>query len=533
MAKMNKVLQVWVLSVSVAAGAVVPAAAQSAPAQGPATATQAAQDKYVVGQAAPPEVAGAPVMNMTLDEAIQRALDRNLDIKVQRLNPQIQDYALQSARAYYNPTFSGTYRYNNAKSTNTSSLESRSTVTQTTQNFNSSASMPISWGGGNAQLSFNNSRAATNSSTSLRNPNLNATLQGSYTQPLLHNFKIDSNRASIKTSEIARQVSDIQLRTSLINTVANVRAAYWDLRAAIENIEIQRRAVDLARSLVDQNRTKVEIGTMAQIEVVQAESSQASAELNLVNAESTWRQAELNFKRLISSSTEDDAYKATINPTDLPTVTQPVVDIPAAVAAAMDQRTDLSVARKNLESSAITLAVQENATLPDLNMTAGYTTTGVGGPTINRQTSVITPGGYRDALDSLFGLETPTWNVQFNFTYPLGMASQKANLARTKLSREQAMTQLKSSELSVATSVTNAGLNVQNTYRAYLAAQKARELAERQEEAERTKFEVGMSTNFTVVQQQQALTSARLAELRPLLNYMKALVEFERVQNAG
>lgn len=528
MTKTTKFLQVCALSL-VVTGAAAVASAQTAPTT-PAMA-QTAQDRYVVGQAKPPEVPGSPVLNMTLEEAIQRAVDRNLELKVQRLNPQISDYQLQQSRAYYRPTFSGTVRYNNQKQTNTSTLEARSTVTTTGQTYNTSVSMPFRWYGGSAQFSFNNSRSFTNSSTSARNPNLNASMQFSYTQPLLHNFKTDANRTSLMTQEIARQISDINLRTSIMNTVASVRNAYWDLRAAIENIEIQRRAVDLAQSLVGQNRTKVEVGTLAPIDVVQSESQQANAELALVQAESTWRTAELAFKRLISAGAEDDAYKATINPTDLPAVTPPVVDIQAAITSALAQRTDLAQQRKSLESSMLNLNLQQNGTLPDLNLTGGYTSAGVGGPTT--RSGVTTPGGYSDALSQLFGLETPTWNITANFTYPLGMAAAKANLARTRLTLEQSQTQLKAQELTVATDVTNAGLQVQNTYKSLLASQKARELAERQFEAEQTKFEVGMSTNFTVVQQQQAMTSARTNELRALLTYIKALIEFERVQNSG
>jgi outer membrane protein TolC len=515
-------------------GVAAVAGAQTAtPAPKPAAPPQSGQDRYVVGQAKPPEV-GAPVLNMTLEEAIQRALDRNLDLKVQKLNPQIADYQLQQTRAFYRPTFSGTARYQNAAQTNTSTLEGASTINNTSQTYNASASMPVQWYGGNANLQFNNGRSFTNSTTSTRPLGYTSSINFTYTQPVLHNFKTDSTRTSLKTQEIARQISDINLRTTLMNTVASVRNAYWDLRAAIENIEIQRRAVDLARSFVEQNRTKVEVGTMAQIDVIQAESQQANAELSLVQAESTWRTAELTFKRLVAAGAEDDAYKATINPTDLPAVTPPTVDIPAAITTALAQRTDLVVQRKNLESSLLNVALLQNATLPDLNLSAGYNAAGVGGSVIDTKTKLVTvPGGYSDALAQIFGLDTPTWNVQANFTYPLGMAAAKANLARTRLALEQSQTQLKAQELTVATDLTNAGLQVQNTYKSLLAAQKARELAERQADAEQTKFEVGMSTNFTVVQQQQAMTSARTAELRALLTYIKALIEFERLQNVG
>jgi outer membrane protein TolC len=528
----QKFLRVVALSLVMTGISAVANAQTATPAPKPAAPAQSGQDRYVVGQAKPPEV-GAPVLNMTLEEAIQRALDRNLDLKVQKLNPQIADYQLQQTRAFYRPSFTGTARYSNASTTNTNVQEGQATVTQTGQTYNASGSMPVQWYGGNANFSFNNGRTFTNSTLSTRPLKYDANIQFQYTQPVLHNFKTDSTRTSLKTQEIARQISDVNLRTTLMNTVASVRNAYWDLRAAIENIEIQRRAVDLAKSFVEQNRTKVEVGTMAQIDVIQAESQEASAELSLVQAESTWRTAELTFKRLVAAGSDDDAYKATINPTDLPAVTAPTVDIQAAITTALAQRTDLVVQRKNLETSILNIALLQNATLPDLNIVGGYTAAGTGGPVINRQTNVSTGAGYSDALSQIFGLDTPTWNIAANFTYPLGMAAAKANLARTRLTLEQAQTQLKAQELTVATDLTNGGLQVQNTYKAYLASQKARELAERQADAEQTKFEVGMSTNFTVVQQQQAMTSARTAELRALLAYIKALIEFERLQNVG
>jgi outer membrane protein TolC len=197
-------------------------------------------------------------------------------------------------------------------------------------------------------------------------------------------------------------------------------------------------------------------------------------------------------------------------------------------------------ARKNLESAQLTIDLQKNQVLPQLNMSAGYSVAGSGGNLYQaRERGVVgspvdvlvSEAGYFNSISGAF--DQPTWNVQATVAYPLGQTAARANLARTRLTFEQSQTQLKATELSVSSEVTNAGLQVQNTYKALLASQKARELAERQAEAEQTKFEVGMSTNFTVVQQQQAMTSARTAELRAILNYVKALIEFERVQSVG
>ncbi len=536
MTTIKTTFQVAALSLVMTGAAAVAGAQTPAPRpNGPAP----AQDRYVVGQAKPPEVPGTAIMNLSLEDAIQRALDRNIELKVARYNPQLTDYQIQATKAFYRPNFANTTRYQDSTSLTSSSVDVVPSVSSRNLSANTSVNQQLPFNGMSYNGSFNTNRLTSTNPTSTRPLSFGSSLSFNVTQPLLQNFKTDSTRTTLRTQQITREINDIQLKALSANTIASVRAAYWDLRAAIENIEIQRRAVDLGRSLVDQNRIKVEVGTMAQIDVITAESQQANAELNLVNAESTWRQAEQNLKRLIAGGTDDDIYRSTINPTEAPSMAAPNVDIAAAVAAALAQRTDLLQARKQLDSALLTIDLLKNQVLPQLNMSAGYSVAGSGGNLFTPENRgvlgspmlLVSEAGYINSISGAF--DQPTWNIQATVNYPLGQTAARANLARTRLTFEQSQTSLKATELSVSSEVTNAGLQVQNTYKALMAAQKARELAERQADAEQTKFEVGMSTNFTVVQQQQAMTSARTAELRAILNYIKALVEFERVQSTG
>jgi outer membrane protein TolC len=169
--------------------------------------------------------------------------------------------------------------------------------------------------------------------------------------------------------------------------------------------------------------------------------------------------------------------------------------------------------------------------MPTLGLTAGYRVSGQGGPT--RSAGSIIPGGYWDALRSVYGFDLPTWNFGFDFSYPLGLRAAKANYAQSVLSIDQSVARLKAQELTVSTQVINAGLNVDNTYKQYLAAVKARDAAERNADAAQVRFDNGMLTNFEVVQIQQSLTAARLAELNRIIAYINAVAEFERVQKIG
>ena len=142
------------------------------------------------------------------------------------------------------------------------------------------------------------------------------------------------------------------------------------------------------------------------------------------------------------------------------------------------------------------------------------------------------PGGYRNAWSTLTGRDYPTWNFQVNFSYPLGGSAADAVYARSRVQRNQTAAQLKALELQVATDVTNAALQAESRLKSYEAATVARSLAETRLSAEQSRFEVGLSTNFFVVQAQRDLATAQNSELRALLNYRKAIVDYGRVQEA-
>ena len=231
--KVIRSAKVWALGAALLAS--VPAAAQQAQVgqQSPPP------DRYVVGQATPPVDPGSRLLDMTLDEAIQIALEKNLDLKAARLSPQAVDYQLSAARAAFNPRIVTNYQYNNASQPNNSTLEpGLATLSTLRQNYNGAMTQVLPWYGATAGVTFNNNRTATNSRTTVLNPNYGANLQATYTMPLMAGFKTDSNRNTLKTTAIQRQVEDVKLLSTIENTKATVRTAYWNLQQAIEQIEI-------------------------------------------------------------------------------------------------------------------------------------------------------------------------------------------------------------------------------------------------------------------------------------------------------
>ncbi|MDT8340053.1 MAG: TolC family protein [Longimicrobiales bacterium] len=507
-------------------------------AQDPVQQVLSATPPYVVGEALPPLDPGGRLVTMTLEEAVARAMENNLTIQNARLDPAIQDYAMRVARAAYATTVTGTFGYNDATSLSTSQLDGGNQTTTTRQTYNTSVSKPVSWYGGQMNLSFNNSRTESTNAFQTRNPSFSSQFSLSYTQPLLAGLKTDNQRAAIRTQQIQSGITDLQVLSQIENVVGSVREAYWNLRASIEQIEIQRRSVEQAETLVEQNRIRQQVGRGTEFQVIQSQAQLASAQQALLNAEIQWRNQELAFKQLLLGGALDPLLAATINPVDLPTLTEPEVDIESAVQSALDQRTDLRQSREQQRISRVNLDVTSNNKLPDLNLTASYSLQGVGGNLFDRSSLggepvLVQSGGYFDGLESIANRDAPTWNLQLTASYPLGNNAAQSNFERARIQLRQQELALREQELAVVTQVTSGGLSVQNTFLQYQAAQRSREAAEQNAAAEQVRFNVGAATNFELVTAQNQLTQARLAELQAMIAHINAVATFERIQRVG
>jgi outer membrane protein TolC len=540
------------LSALLLAGAAAPAHAQNADKASAADqaridllAKQAAQ-RFAVADAGTPQTQDTqpitetgPKVELTLEDATMRALERNLNISVERLNPEVQDLNLARIRSAYRPTVTSTITQRSQVQPPTSQLNGGTIVTNDTNTYNAGLQQNIPWGGGNVTLAFNNQKQVTNNSFSNFNPAFNSNVTATYTQPLLRSFTIDGNRQQLKVTILNRDISEAQLKGTIAATTAAVRNAYWELLYSTQALDVAKSSLDLANKLVEDNRARVQVGTMAPLDVVQSQAEAATRQQAVVQAEGLVRTDELALKRLIVNGTDDPMWHATLVPVDRPTFSPAPLDVETAVKTALANRTDLEAARKTMEANDISLKFLHNQTLPQVDFVGMYEPQGVGGTFFQRSgtglgstvTQVI-PGGYGDALSSLFNRTYPIWQAQVNISYPIGGSQADAAYARGKVQRSQAEAQLRSLELQVATDVTSAALQVQTSLKSYQAAQAARDLAQQQMMAEQSRFEVGLSTNYNVVLTQRDLANAQNAELRALLDYRKAQVNYELVQAA-
>lgn len=521
-----KIFGTALLALAIAAG---PARAQTpaAPPMVPPTAANATA-----------QVEG-PSVDLKIDESVARALERNLDIAVERLNPRTFDFSISALESVYRPNLTSTFGQRSSITLPTSQLAGADIVDTDTTTYDAGMAQNFKWGGSSLAVTFRNSKIDSSNVFETRNPKFQSSIAGVFVQPLLRGFRTDSTRTALRVTQINQEISELTLQTTINNTLANVRNAYWDLVYAVQAVEVARRSLELADKLVTDNRARVEIGTLAPIDVVQAEAEAATRRQTLAQSEATWLNAELALKRMIVSGTDDPIWTARINPVDRPSFAPETVDRQGAVQTALANRIDVAQAKKQLESNDVSLRNLVNLTLPALDLTASYGLAGLGGTQFQRQglgsAQILNtvPGGYVDALRNIYGFEAPSWNLQLNLSYPIGTTAAQANVARAKLQLQQTQAQLKALELQVATDVTGVALQLQSNLKRVEAATAAREFAQKRLEAENSKFEVGMSTNYFVVQAQRDLADAAITELRALLDYRKSQVDFERVQRTA
>lgn len=395
-------------------------------------------------------------------------------------------------------------------------------------------------------VGFNNQRQFSNNAFNALNPLINTGFRATFTQHLLQGLSINANRRFIRIAKNNREISDIAFRNQVINTVSQVENIYWDLVSAYEAVKVNERSVALAEKTLSDNQKQVQIGTLAPIEVVRAQSQVASSNQTLIVAQTNLQLQQLLMKNAITRNLSDPVLaSAEVIPTSTmstPTV-EPVVPIQDLVNDALSHRPELAQSRVDLVNREITKKAAANALLPAVDLVAWYGEGALGGPT---NPAVIcgnpganpnfcippgstAPNGFSGAFKNLFGYNYPDYAVGFNVNIPIRNRAAQATQVRSELEYRQAQMLLQQLQNQIGIEVRNAQFTVQQNRAQVEAARKAEELAQQSLDAEQKKYALGASTNTLVLQAQRDLTQAQSNTVAALASYEKSRVELDRV----
>jgi outer membrane protein len=398
--------------------------------------------------------------------------------------------------------------------------------------------------GTNLSVTFNNSRntASPLSDFQALTASYSSSLRAVVTQPLLSGFGFLANTRFIKIAKNNREISDVAFRLQVITTVNQIQNIYWDLVNAYENVKVQQDSLSLAQKTLSDNKKQVEIGTLAPIEVVRAESVVATNQQSLIVAQTNLQLQQLLMKNALSRTLVDPVLAdAEVIPTDTMSVPEkePVVPIQDLVNEALAHRPELAESRIDLTNRDINKRSASNALLPALNMFAYYQGTGLGG-TINNGYICLQPGNtictnttlpatsYSSALNQLVDSTAPDKGVGLQLNIPIRNRTAQANQVRAELEYRQAQMRLQQQENQIRIEVRQAQFSMQQFRAAVEAARAAVELAKQSLDAEQKKYALGASTTTLVLQTERDLTQAQSNLVTANSNYEKSRVELDR-----
>jgi len=476
------------------------------------------------GKRQPQPLPEADKVELTLSQAIELALRNTLDLDVASLTYERSAFGLGAAEGLFDPSLSASVETTSRKSPQTRSFQSD---VSKTQSFDLGIGGLTRWGT-QYSLGFGGTRSDSPTNTTIPgyveiNPIFSAGLTASVTQPILRGFGKGVNTRLLVQSRLARDASAWDFVASVQEVVQAVENAYWDLSYALGNLDSKKEALERAKDFNRITQIKIDVGALAPIEIVQTEVTIAQREQEIILAEGQIGAAQDQLKRLLNL-TDMASWARPIAPVDPPTEEQVTLDVEAGIQAALEQRPEVKQAQNSIESRKVSLAFNRDELRPRLDAKGTYGLSGVG---FNQEN--VRPGSsYSDSVYQIRGGDFPNWTLGLNFSVPVFNRTAKANAAIAATELELAKTNLALLRQNLALEVRAAARNVDTAVRSVAAARKARELAERNLDAERKKFDNGMTTSFTVAQVQNDLTSARSNELLAVAGHLKALTAWHK-----
>lgn len=461
---------------------------------------------------------------LSLADAVLLALENNLDITVSRQTRDVRVTDILFEQAKFDPTINVSGRFDrtitplNRPIFGFSGVQSGDEPDNIAQ-VDTSASIGITQKlltGTDYEVTLDSSRNSVAGDPGfLFNPSHITNLVMNLTQPLLRDFGPDVNQTQIKVAQNAAKVEQYVFLDQVLSVIVNVEQAYWELVFAKENLKVAEAALQAAEALLNSNRAKVKAGVMAQVEVLQAEAAVASRIGQVLIAENTIRD-QVGQLRLLFNPPEDKLREDwLIIPTDQPIQQREPLSLRDAIDAALGRRPEILQAKRNIETSHLNVKFAKNQLLPSL---AFQGTIGING--LGKDVA--------DAADRTVAGDFFNAGAGLVLSYPLGNRSASSQYNRRQLEVLRAQASLRSVRQGVIVNTKEAFRQVQTDFRRIRTTGTARELAEKQLEAEQERLNVGLSTTRIVLDFQRDLAVSRGNEIRTIVDYNKSLANLRR-----
>jgi outer membrane protein TolC len=483
---------------------------------------------FLAAPGAPAQEGPGESFSLSLDQALRIALENNLDLVSARYAPALAEQDIEVQRSNFDGAFSSRLSRSESDTApvQTSTVTGRKETNMSVgvaKNLKMGADYSVGFGVF-SQEQVGPNVIAPRSYFSGFDINFNL--------PILKGFGTETNTEQLVLAENNYDISLTDLEGRAETVLQTVEGAYWDVIAAAEALRVARESLERANDLLELNRKKVEVGTLAPIEITQAEAGVASEEEGVIVAEETLANAQDELRRLLAIPDGDPRWAMSIVPTDRPDFTRRQVDLESAIQTALVERPEMISARQTVENRELSERVARQQVRHQLDLEANYGPQGssLDLPDPLDPTAVLSEANLEESISGAFQQQNYTWSAALIYSVPIGNRAAKANFAQARLSREQSEVDFQNVEQSIRVEVRRSARAVESGFKRYEAAQVNVVLQRKKLDAEQKKYENGMSTTFEVRQFQNDLSEAELSRIRAGLDYAKALTALERSQ---
>ncbi|HEX2061826.1 MAG TPA: TolC family protein [Thermoanaerobaculia bacterium] len=463
-------------------------------------------------------------LRLSLNDALRTAIERNLGVQLQEFEYQEASHSLRSQYGIYDLLANGRVAENSLEAPVTSIIE---TPASRSHELQAGISQNLPTGGGySVGVDFSRGTGGFGSF----DPEYSQSLSFGVDQPLLRDFGIDINRRFITIARNTLGLNHETFRTVLMDTAVAVEQAYLNLIYARRAVEVVKESLFLARDQARITQIRIDVGASAPLDILQPRVTIATTEEQLITSVASVRSAEDRLRQLLNLAPEE--WDRPIIPTDPVDYRPMTINLEDAVRRAYELRPELRQDQLQTDTARVQYLYARNQTLPQLDFELRYGLSGVAGTETTRDpvTGAVTVNRipFGRGLRSIGELEFPNWTVGFNVGYNITNVGARAEARRAELDFRQSRLAQEETRQTIAVDVRQAARDVDTASRTIVASRAAREAAERNVEAERRRYENGMTTNFQVLEVQQQLSDARVRELQALVGYNQAVARYHR-----
>jgi outer membrane protein TolC len=463
-------------------------------------------------------------LELSLKHFLELAMANNTDIQLQLISLEIPKNNILAAFGVWDPRALASFATTRSTTvpTNATTAQNAASLTKSlTQPYNLQYSQTLPEGL-SYTASFSGSKTSQTNSYNNYNPALTANMRFSATQPLIQNFGSYVNRIPLMTAQSNYRISDYAMRVQLLTFVNTAETAYWNVISARENVRVAESGQNNAAEFLKYMQKELELGALSPLDIYNPEQSLATAELSVSQAKFALAQAEDTLRHQMGADLDPEIRKLPILLTesvDLGPADSIAVDAEQAVVKALVNHPAMRQALQKLDVDDLGIHSAKNGLLPNLSFSLYYQSNGTGGmysPGLSTIAgaggpSAVIPGGIADAMDQMFGFGYPTYYAALTLNLPIRNRAASAAMATAIVQKKTDMLVLRNQGQAVRLNILTAVSKLEGAKEQLKLAKTAMDFAQKNLDAENTKFQLGTETNQNVINAQTVLVQAESA----------------------